>query len=132
MTITSFLSLNGQELTEQGRTISDSIVLNASDIELDEGMRKRYVKDSKRKFSFRWEYLPSLQAHTIDNRKSRDYIKDLALTTRVKIPMLIKLDPLKAAESIYVFIEDYSEDLIRRDITTGCDYYSVSLSVEEA
>jgi hypothetical protein len=132
MTITSFLSLNGQELTEQGRTISDSIVLNASDIELDEGMRKRYVKDSKRKFSFRWEYLPSLQAHTIDNRKARDYIKNLALTTRAKIPMLIKLDPLKPAESIYVFVEDYSEDLIRRDITTGCDYYSVSLSVEEA
>jgi hypothetical protein len=46
--------------------------------------------------------------------------------------MLIKLDPLKPAESIYVFVEDYSEDLIRRDITTGCDYYSVSLSVEEA
>jgi hypothetical protein len=132
MTITSFLSLNGQELTEQGRTISDSIVLNASDIELDEGMRKRYVIDSKRKFSFRWEYLPSLQAHTIDNRKARDYIKNLALTTRAKIPMLIKLDPLKPAESIYVFVEDYSEDLIRRDITTGCDYYSVSLSVEEA
>jgi hypothetical protein len=132
MTITSFLSLNGQELTEQGRTISDSIVLNASDIELDEGMRKRYVKDSKRKFSFRWEYLPSLQAHTIDNRKARDYIKNLALTTRTKILMLIKLDPLKPAESIYVFVEDYSEDLIRRDITTGCDYYSVSLSVEEA
>lgn len=132
MTIISFLSLNGQELTEQGRTISDSIVFNASDVELDEGMRKRYVKDSKRKFSFKWEYLPSLQAHTIDNRKSRDYIKNLALTTRAKIPMSIKLDPLKAAESIYVFIEDYSEDLIRRDITTGCDYYSVSLSVEEA
>lgn len=132
MTITSFLSLNGQELTEQGRTISDSIVLNASDIELDEGMRKRYVKDSKRKFSFKWEYLPSLQAHTIDNRKARDYIKNLALTTRTKILMLIKLDPLKPAESIYVFVEDYSEDLIRRDITTGCDYYSVSLSVEEA
>jgi hypothetical protein len=132
MTITSFLSLNGQELTEQGRTISDSIVLNASDIELDEGMRKRYVKDSKRKFSFKWEYLPSLQAHTIDNRKARDYVKNLALTTRTKILMLIKLDPLKPAESIYVFVEDYSEDLIRRDITTGCDYYSVSLSVEEA
>ena len=132
MTVISFLSLNGQELTEKGRTISDSIVLNTSDIELDEGMRKRYVKDSKRKFSFKWEWLPSLDAHTIDNRKARDYIKNLALTTRVKIPMLIKLDPLKAAESIYVFVEDYSEDLIRRDITTGCDYYSVSLSVEEA
>jgi hypothetical protein len=132
MTIISFLSLNGQELTEQGRTISDSISLNASDVELDEGMRKRYVKDSKRKFSFKWEYLPSLQAHTIDNRKARDYIKNLALTTRAKIPMSIKLDPLKPAESVYVFVEDYSEELIRRDITTGCDYYSVSLSVEEA
>jgi hypothetical protein len=132
MTVISFLSLNGQELTEQGRTISDSIVLNASDIELDEGMRKRYVKDSKRKFSFKWEWLPSLDAHTIDNRKARDYIKNLALTSRVKIPMLIKLDPLKPAESIYVFIEDYSEDLVRRDIISGCDYYSVSLSVEEA
>jgi len=132
MTIISFLSLNGQELTEIGRTVSDSIVFNASEVELDEGMRKRYVKDTKRKFSFKWEYLPSLQAHTLDNRKSRDYIKNLALTTRVKIPMSIKLDALKAAESIYVYIEDYSEELTRRDVTNGCDYYSVSLSVEEA
>lgn len=132
MTVISFLSLNNQELTEQGRQINDSIVLNASDVELDEGVRKRYIKASKRKFSFKWEWLPSLASHTIDNRKARDYIKDLALTTRSKIPMSIKLDPAKPAELIYVYIEDYSEDLIRRDISTGCDYYSVSLSVEEA
>lgn len=132
MTVISFLSPNGQELTEQGRKINDSIVLNASDVELDEGVRKRYIKASKRKFSFQWEWLPSLASHTIDNRKARDYIKDLALTTRSKIPMSITLDPTKPAELIYVYIEDYSEDLIRRDISTGCDYYSVSLSVEEA
>lgn len=132
MTVLSFLSLNNQEITEQGRTITDSIQIGASEIDLDAGVSRRYIKNNKRTFSFEWQYLPSIQEKTIDNRKSRDFIKNLAFTTKNKILMKIKLDHQENAEEIYVFINEYSEELIRRDIQEGCDYYTVSLAVEEA
>jgi hypothetical protein len=87
---------------------------------------------NKRSFTFTWDWLPSLDSHTIDNRKARDYIKNLAFTSRVKVLMEIKLDHNEESELIYVYINDYSENLIRRDPSTGCDYYNVSLSVEES
>ena len=132
MTILSFLSLNNEEITEQGRKMTDSVTVNASSVELDNGVTRRYIKKNKRSFTFQWEWLPSLESHTIDNRKSRDYLKDLAFTTKTKILMEIKLDHNEEAELIYVYINEYSEDLVRRDPTTGCDYFTVSLTVEEA
>jgi len=132
MTILSFLSLDGEELTEQGRKMTDSVNVNASEIELDSGVSRRYIKRNKRSFTFTWDWLPSLQSHTIDNRKSRDHIKSLVFSTRAKILMDIKLDHQEDVESIYVYINDYSEDLIRRDPVNGCDYYSATLTVEEA
>lgn len=132
MTILSFLSLNNQEITEQGRKMTDNVVVNASSVELDNGVTRRYIKTNKRSFTFQWDWLPSLESHTIDNRKSRDYLKNLAFTTRNKILMEIKLDHNEESELIYVYINDYSEDLIRRDPATGCDYFTVSLTVEEA
>lgn len=130
MALISFLSLNGQEITEQGRAISESFDTSASNMELDSGINKRYIKNTKRKFSFKWEWLPNIQSDTIDNRKARDYLKTLAFT-RDKILMSIKLDHNQDSESIYVYITDYSEDLIRRSPGTTCDYYSVTMSVEE-
>lgn len=132
MTVLSFLSLNNQEITEQGRKVSDSVQTGASEVELDSGVSRRYIKNNKRNFTFEWEWMPSLQNKTIDQRKSRDYIKDLAFTTKNKILMKIKLDHEEAAEEIYVYINEYSEELVRRDIQEGCDYYKVSLTVEEA
>lgn len=132
MTILSFLSLNNQEITEQGRKMTDNVVVNASSVELDNGVTRRYIKTNKRSFTFQWDWLPSLESHTIDNRKSRDYLKNLAFTIKNKILMEIKLDHNEESELIYVYINDYSEDLIRRDPATGCDYFTVSLTVEEA
>lgn len=124
--------MNNEEITEQGRRINDNIAINASPIELDSGISKRYIKTNKRAFTFQWDWLPSLQSHTIDNRKSRNYIYDLVSTTKNKILMKIKMDHNEEPESIYVYINEYSEDLIRRDPVSGCDYYTVSLTVEEA
>lgn len=132
MTILTFLSLNNEEITEQGRKMTDNVVVNASSVELDNGVTRRYLKTNKRSFTFQWDWLPSLESHTIDNRKSRDYIKNLVFTTKNKILMEVKLDHNEESELIYVYINDYSEDLIRRDPTTGCDYFTVTLTVEEA
>ena len=132
MSIISFLSLNGTEVTEQGRTISDSVNVGAAEVELDAGITKRYIKTNKRTFSFKWEWLPTIKEDTIDNREARNWLKNLALTTRGKVLMDIQLNPVDASESFYVHITEYSEDLVRRDVQRACDYYSVSLSVEEA
>lgn len=128
--IISFLSLAGQEITEQGRKVSDAINLGATSVELDAGVSRRYLKQNKRVFTFQWEWMPSLQSHTIDNRKARDYVKQIAFTTG-SVSMSIKLHPTDAAELINVYVNDYSEDLIRRSPMEGCDYYTVSLTVEE-
>jgi hypothetical protein len=132
MAVISFLSLGGQELTEQGRKMTDNVNVNASVVELDNGVSRRYIKRNKRSFTFTWDWLPSVESHTIDNRKARNYIKNLVFSTRAKVLMSIKLDHQESAESIYVYINDYSEDLIRRDPTSACDYYAVTLTVEEA
>jgi hypothetical protein len=128
--IISFLSINGQEITEQGRKVSDSYNFGASDVELDSGINKRYIKKNKRIFSFQWEWMPTLQEKTIDNRKARDYVKQIAFS-RNKAQMTIQLHPSDPSESFDVYVNDYSENLIRRSPQEGCDYYSVSLTVEE-
>jgi len=130
MALISFLSLNGEEITEQGRTISDSVNIGASEVELDAGIAKRYIKTNKRTFSIKWDWLPSIEAHTIDSRKARNYLKELAFT-RNKILVNIKMDHNENAESFYVYINDYSEDLIRRVVEDACDYYNVNMSFEE-
>jgi len=130
MTIVSFLSLNNQEITEQGRQINDVININASEVELDSGSKRRYYRSIKRTFSFQWDYLPSLSSKTIDNRKGRDYLKSLTAIAN-KIPMKIKITADENAETIDVYLQSYSESLIRREISQGCDYYRVNMVFEE-
>ena len=128
--ILSFLSLDGYEITEQGRTVNDTISMGATPIELDNGTSRRYVKKNKLAVSFKWDWMPSLQSHTIDNRKARDYVKQIGFS-RSKVLMSIKLHPTDPVQTMYVYVNDYSEDLIRRSPQEGCDYYTVTLSVEE-
>lgn len=130
MSLISFLSLNGEEITEQGRKISDSVQIGATEVELEAGIKKRYITNNKRVFSINWEWLPSIPSHTIDNRKSRNYLKNLAFTKN-KVLVSIKLDHNLSAETFYAYINDYSETLVRRVVEDACDYYRVSMTFEE-
>ena len=130
MAIISFLSLNSQEITEQGRELSDTININASEVELDSGSKRRYYRSIKRTFSLQWQWLPSLQNKTIDNRKGRDYLKSLTGIAD-KITMTIKIDANDDAETIDVYLQSYSEDLLRRSPSEACDYYQVNMVFEE-
>lgn len=131
MTILSFLSLNNEEVTEQGRSIKSSVNIASSPVDLDSGISKRYLKTNKRVLTVAWEWMPSLQSHTIDNRKSRDFVKNL-IFIKNKTLVKVKLDHNEAAEEFYAYITDYSEDLIRRAVPDACDYYNVTVSLEEA
>lgn len=130
MSIVSFLSLNNQEITEQGRKITNNFNINASEVELDSGSKRRYYQTPKRTFSFQWDWLPALSTKTIDNRKSRDYLKSLT-TIADKITMKIKLSAEDESETIDVYISSYSESLLRREISQACDYYTVNMVFEE-
>lgn len=130
MSIVSFLSLNNQEITEHSRLITNGLVINATEVELDSGFKRRYYQSPKRSFSFQWDWLPSTSSMTVDNRKARDYLKSLTAIAD-KIPMVIKLSAEDGPESLDVYLSSYSETLIRRDIKEGCDYYKVNMTFEE-
>ena len=130
MSVISFLSINGEPVTEQGRTISSSMQIGASEVVLEAGIKKRYIKTNKRSFSIQWKWLPSIESHTIDNRKSRNFLKNLSLT-KDKILVSIKLEHNSNNETFYAYINEYSETLIRRVVEDACDYYDVSITFEE-
>lgn len=130
MSVISFLSINGEPVTEQGRTISSSMQIGASEVVLEAGIKKRYIKTNKRSFSIQWKWLPSIESHTIDNRKSRNFLKNLSLTKN-KILVSIKLEHNSNNETFYAYINEYSETLIRRVVEDACDYYDVSITFEE-
>jgi hypothetical protein len=118
------------EITEHGRTFSSEIQQSGSDVDLARGRLKRYVKKNKRVFTLSFKYLPTLQTHTADGRKGRDYIQLLSQTRGV-VYVLIKLDPREEYREYTCFVDSYSEGLLRRDLSSNCSYYDVSISLGE-
>lgn len=131
MSIIKLLSLDGVEITEQGRKYSGSESIAASDVELDLGINKRYIKQNKKISNISFTYLPNSSTKTIDNRAARDYLKTIA-NKRGKVLVNIKLSPNKETEEYYAYVTNYSENLIRRDLSNQCSYYDLSINFEEA
>ena len=128
--LTYLIKLGGQEITEHNRKISISTDQSGSDVELNRGVIKRYVKKNKKTFSISFSYLPTLDEKTVDGRKGRDYLLNL-FRQKNPIELKIKLDPNEEYKSYMCFFNSYSEKLIRRDLTTGCAYYDVSIDIGE-
>lgn len=131
MTIVHLIKLNGEEITEHGRTFSGGSAIKASNIELVNGTKRRYIKNSKDVYNLSFRYLPSLQNKTIDSRKGRDYLYQLARTPAA-VSLSIKLDPEEDFYNTTAYFDSYNEVLIRRDIAGKCSYYDVSISLIEA
>lgn len=130
-TITHLVKLNGQEITEHNRKFDGGTTINANEIELINGDKRRYIKNNKNIYNFNFSYLPSLQSHTIDNRKSRDYLYAIAMAP-ASVTLSIKLNPEEPFYTTIVYVDSYSETLTRRDLSTQCSYYDVTISFKEA
>jgi len=130
-TLTHLVKLNGFEITEHGRRFDGSTAISANDIELMNGNKKRYIRNNKSIYNFNFSYLPSLQTHTIDGRKGRDYLYSIAMAP-ASVSLSIKLNPEEPFYTTTAYVESYSETLIRRDLTTQCSYYDVTISFKEA
>ena len=130
MTIQKLLTINSTEITEHNRKVSVSEQIAANDIDLASGHRRRYYSRNKRQFNLTWSYLPSLQAQTVDGRVGRDFLNTIA-NSSASATVGIELEPNGGLTSYDCYIDSYSETLIRREYSTQCAYYDVSLTLTE-
>lgn len=129
--LVKYLSLNGSELTVGSAKHSGSEQLNVSDVETAGGRIKRYHKKNKRSLSVSYEYIPSNSDKTVDGRKGRDFIYNLAVSAP-QVTISYKDEPNGSVVSYTGFIDSYSESIIRRDPIGQCVYYQINFELVEA
>ena len=128
--ITHLVVINGEEITEHGRLFSSSMATSASNVELLNGNKKRFIKNAKNVYTLSFQYLPDHPERTIDGRKARNYLLSVAKTSS-SASLSIILDPAEPSYNTVVYVESYSETLVRRDIPNQCAYYNVEISLKE-
>lgn len=131
MSIVHLILINGNQITEHNRSFESSEVMAVSDIDLASGHKRRFYKNNKKQFDFSWKYLPSLQAKTVDNRKSQSYLETLG-NVRGTVTLAIQTVPNGPYDEHACYVDSYSKILIRRDFHTQCSYYDVSMTLVEA
>ena len=128
--ITHLVVINGEEITEHGRLFSSSMATSASNVELLNGNKKRFIKNAKNVYTLSFQYLPDHPERTIDGRKARNYLLSVAKTSS-SASLSITLDPAEPSYNTVVYVDSYSETLVRRDIPNQCAYYNVEISLKE-
>jgi hypothetical protein len=138
--IRTLLLLDGKPLTNQNRTLNISSMPVFIENRNWAGNSSRYYKNQasadKKSFSINWSFIPNFREKTVDERHSRDYLRKLSLDPDVHELRIINQDSdgvTPYTETIYnVFIKDFSENLIRRDMVDNVYYFDCSISLEEA
>jgi hypothetical protein len=137
--IRTLLILDGKPLTNQNRTLSISSMPVFIENKNWAGDSSRYYKNQssadKKSFSINWRFIPNFREFTVDERHSRDYLRKISLDPDVHQLKVINQDSdgvTPYTETVYnVFIKDFSEDLIRRDMVDNVYYFDCSISLEE-
>lgn len=101
--------------------------------------KARYYKSSSRParktFSLSWSYVPNSQSHTVDGKRGRDYLREIAGKPQHHVLKIINMDENGTApytETSYnVLVKDYSETLVRRDLVDDIYFWDCSISLEE-
>lgn len=138
--IRTLLVLDGKPLTNQNRTLNVSSMPVFIENRNWAGNSSRYYKNQtsadKKSFSINWTFIPNFREDTVDERHSRDYIRKLSLDPDIHELRIINQDSdgiTPYTETVYnVFIKDFSENLIRRDMVDNVYYFDCSIALEEA
>ena len=123
-------------LTDQGRTFSMSRDERSASVSLANGLVKKYFMAVKYSFSLEWQMLPSVASKTYDKKNARDAIKELADledTLTLTLQRTSSGSPVGATTSYTVWLENYTEDIVRRDFSTSTPtiWYTVKLDLKE-
>lgn len=139
--IRSLLLLDGVPLTNQSRTFD----ISAAPIFIENtnlsGDSSRYYKNSaqhggsKRTFNANWSFIPNKSEETVDYRESRNYLKNMAMDSDIHTLTIINQDENGLTpyteESVSVFITNFNEKLLRRDLVSGVYYFDCAMTLEE-
>jgi hypothetical protein len=137
--IRTLLLLDGKPLTNQNRTLNISSMPVFIENRNWAGNSSRYYKNQttadKKSFNINWTFIPNFRENTVDERHSRDYIRKISLDPDVHQLKIINQDSdgiTPYTETVYnVFIKDFSENLIRRDMVDNVYYFDCSIALEE-
>jgi hypothetical protein len=132
--------LDNSPLTNQGRTFSSDLSQVFLENKNWNNSKSRYYKRSnssgRKTFTLTWTYLPNSRQDTIDRRHARDFLKAIAKDADIHTLKMINddsNDETPYTETEYqVFIKDYSETLLRRDLINGVYYWDCNMTLEEA
>lgn len=121
-------------LTDQGRTFSSNWDNRSTDVQLSTGLLKRYVTPTKHTFSLAWTMLPSDAILTYDQKEARDFIKTLVDGQQL-LTLTLQRDssgsPTGAVTSYDVWVESYSENIVRRDFRANTIWYDIQLELKQ-
>lgn len=131
--------LDNSPLTNQGRTFSSDLSQVIIENKNWNNYKSRYYKRSgssgRKTFTLAWTFLPDSRYDTIDKRHARDFLRKVASDPDVHVLKMINDDSdhtTPYTETTYnVFIKDYSETLIRRDLINDVYYWDCNLTLEE-
>lgn len=128
----NLISLNGIDLTDDGRLFNESNEHKVVDIELANGGLRRYHKANKKTFSFSWDWCPNADSDTRDGLGARDTIRSIALAG-TSMTLGIRRNAANPNSITYytVLLSSYSEELLRRDIVGKRYLYNVKLDLVE-
>ena len=139
--IRTLLMLDGVPLTNQNRQLDVAVAPVYIENNNWQGDASRYYKNSsalaggKRTFNLQWRFIPNYESKTVDLKASRNFIKKKSKDGDVHTLTIVKQDEDGTTpyteEDIDVFITNYSENLIRRDLIDDVYYFDCSLSLEE-
>jgi hypothetical protein len=139
--IRALLLLDGVPLTNQSRTFDISTTPVFIENNNWAGDSSRYYKNSaqyggsKRTFNAKWSFIPNKSDETVDYRESRNYLKDAAMDSDIHTLTIINQDENGVTpyteESVSVFITNFNEKLLRRDLVSGVYYFDCAMTLEE-
>ena len=122
--------LNNRALTAHNRNLSISVNYVYDDVQLLSGNKRRFLKSFKQTFKLDWKFLPSRPGMTVDGQYGRDYLQSLVGNGQL-LDFFIQDTPNDAGATYTVFVEQYNEDLVRRELNTGTHFYNISLTLME-
>lgn len=124
--------LDNVPLTDQGRapvviTRQERSIQN----ELANGDLRKYIKAVKHEFSTSWQWLPDLDEQTLDGGAGRKTLDELIGNDNGNSHSLRMFERNGGSKDYVVFVGEFTQELIKRDPSTGIFLWTVSVTFIE-
>ena len=137
--IRTFMLIDDKPITNHNRKFESALEPIFVENKNWANTRSRYYKSSARSgrktFSLSWSWLPNSPEFTVDGKKGRDYIKEIASDPSHHVLKIVNLDEsgvTPPTETSYnVLVKDYNETLTRRDLSNDVYFWDCSMTLEE-